>query len=69
MHGVFQVGEDGLAQRLIVGTEGRVYAVDIDGDALKKLRKTLADEDTSRVILVHSEPDDPKMRNRETPSW
>ena len=44
-----------------VGAEGRVYAVDIDGDALKKLRKNLADEDTSRVRLIHSEPDDPML--------
>ena len=44
-----------------VGAEGHVYAVDIDGDALKKLRKKLADEDTSRVTLVHSEPDDPML--------
>ena len=48
-----------LAEAL--GVEGRVYAVDIDGDALKKLRKKLADEDTSRVTLVHSEPDDPML--------
>ena len=44
-----------------VGAEGRVYAVDIDGDALEKLRNNLADEDTSRVTLVHSEPDDPML--------
>ena len=44
-----------------VGAEGRVYAVDIDGDALEKLRKNLADEDTSRVTLVHSQPDDPML--------
>ena len=44
-----------------VGAEGRVYAVDIDGDALKKLRKKLADADTSRVRLIHSEPDDPML--------
>ena len=44
-----------------VGPEGRVYAVDINANSLEKLRKNLAHEDTSRVALVHSEPDDPML--------
>ena len=44
-----------------VGAQGRVYAVDINASALEKLRKNLADDDTSRVALVHSEPDDPML--------
>ncbi len=44
-----------------VGTQGRVYAIDIDASALKKLKKNLADEDTSRVTLIHSLPDNPKL--------
>lgn len=45
----------------VVGASGRVYAVDIDADALRDLRHNLAVEDTSRVILVHSVPDDPRL--------
>lgn len=44
-----------------VGAQGRVYAIDINASALKKLKKNLADEDTSRVTLIHSLPDDPKL--------
>lgn len=44
-----------------VGAAGRVYAVDIDADALRELQGHLADEDTSRVMLVHSVPDDPML--------
>ena len=44
-----------------VGAEGRIYAVDIDNGSLKKLWKNLSAEDTSRVKLVHSKPDDPML--------
>jgi len=47
-----------------VGPTGRVYAVDIDADALEKLRKNLSDADTSRVTLIHSAPDDPMLPER-----
>ncbi|MFQ5572049.1 MAG: class I SAM-dependent methyltransferase [Rhodothermales bacterium] len=44
-----------------VGEHGHVYAVDIDRKALEDLRDNLADEDTSRVTLIHSVPDDPML--------
>jgi precorrin-6B methylase 2 len=44
-----------------VGPTGHVYAVDIDADALEKLQKNLAAEDTSRVTRIHSMPDDPML--------
>ena len=52
-----------LTIRLVeaVGMQGRVYAVDINAKSLETLRDNLAAEDTSRVVLVHSEPDDPML--------
>ena len=44
-----------------VGPQGRVFAVDIDDDALERLRDRLADEEIGNVTTVHSETDDPKL--------
>ena len=45
----------------VVGSSGQVYAVDIDADALRRLRGNLPDSLRDRVTTIHSEPDDPKL--------
>ena len=45
----------------VVGDTGRVYAVDIDEEALDRLRDTLEDEGIKNVVTVHSESDNPKL--------
>ena len=47
-----------------VGPTGRVFAVDIDRQALGKLRKRLADERLENVTVIESAPDDPKLPER-----
>lgn len=47
-----------------VGISGRVYAVDIDDEALERLHETLEDEDIGNVVTVLSETDDPKLPGR-----
>lgn len=44
-----------------VDDRGRVWAVDIDDEALDRLRDTLDEEEIGNVVVVHSEPDDPKL--------
>ena len=47
-----------------VGPTGRVFAVDIDRQALAKLRKRLADERLENVTVIESARDDPKLPER-----
>ncbi|MGH9779438.1 MAG: methyltransferase domain-containing protein, partial [Candidatus Acidiferrales bacterium] len=48
-----------LARR--VGPEGRVYAVDIDQDALKKLRRQAEKDNLSQIETVVGAKDDPRL--------
>ena len=47
-----------------VGPSGRVFAVDVDRQALAKLRKRLMDERLENVTVIESAPDDPKLPER-----
>ncbi len=44
-----------------VGDAGRVFAVDIDKDALKKLKKTAREMGLENIQTVHSKEDDPML--------
>lgn len=44
-----------------VGTDGRVYAVDVSERALERLDENLARYDLTNVTPIHSEPDDPRL--------
>lgn len=44
-----------------VGDEGRVYAVDIDADALRRLRARVIEEQLSNVEVIRGADDDPKL--------
>ncbi|HJR61140.1 MAG TPA: methyltransferase domain-containing protein [Vicinamibacterales bacterium] len=44
-----------------VGAEGRVFAVDVGADALRRLRKRVADEALSNVEVIEGAVDDPKL--------
>lgn len=44
-----------------VGAEGRIYAVDIDADVLKDLRKTVEKEGLKNVEAIVSKPDNPLL--------
>ena len=44
-----------------VGERGTVYGVDIDAEALERLRKNLQETEISNVVAVHSRPDDPML--------
>ena len=45
----------------LVGSEGNVYAVDVDKNKLNKLKKRLKDQSISNVQTVHGDQDDPKL--------
>ena len=45
----------------VVGTGGRVFAVDVDGDVVRQLEERAAREGWSNVEVVHSRPDDPRL--------
>ena len=55
-HGYFVLH---LARR--VGMEGVVYGVDVDEDALKKLRHNVDDAKLSNVRIIRSRADDPQL--------
>jgi len=44
-----------------VGAEGRVFAIDVGADALRRLRKRVADEALSNVQVIEGTVDDPKL--------
>jgi ubiquinone/menaquinone biosynthesis C-methylase UbiE len=44
-----------------VGPSGQVYAVDIDPGAIKQLKELVEKQSLSNVVVVHNEPDDPKL--------
>jgi SAM-dependent methyltransferase len=44
-----------------VGTEGRVFAVDVDGAVIARLRERAARERWTNVEIIHSTPTDPKL--------
>jgi len=44
-----------------VGVEGRVYAEDIDGDALKRLRERMKKGEFGNVDVIEGVADDPKL--------
>lgn len=48
-----------LAER--VGPEGTVFAVDIDEDALEKVRRRAERDGLTQVRIVHGAPDDPRL--------
>lgn len=48
-----------LARR--IGPEGTVYAVDIDENALRRLRNRVGNEGLTQVEVVHGDYDDPKL--------
>jgi len=48
-----------LARR--VGAEGAVYAVDVDEEALGKLRRRVEKDKLSNVQVIHSKENDPKL--------
>jgi len=48
-----------LARR--VGAEGRVYAVDIDQDALNKLRRRAEKENLAQIETIEGAKDDPRL--------
>jgi FkbM family methyltransferase len=45
----------------VVGPSGRVIAVDIDEQALARLRKRLTDEDIHNADVIRGAPDDPHL--------
>jgi precorrin-6B methylase 2 len=45
-----------------VGAEGRVLAVDVDGDAIERLRQRSARERWANVEIVHSTAADPRLQ-------
>jgi ubiquinone/menaquinone biosynthesis C-methylase UbiE len=44
-----------------VGRHGRVYAVDVAEDDLRRLRERAKDEDLSQVEVIEGETDDPRL--------
>jgi predicted methyltransferase len=48
-----------LARR--VGSEGRVYGVDVDEEALRKLRRRVRDEGLANVEVIEGKNDDPLL--------
>jgi len=44
-----------------VGAEGRVYAVDVDRDMIRYLRRRAAEQGYANVEVVHAEPDAPGL--------
>jgi len=44
-----------------VGDEGRVYAVDVDADVIRRLEQRAAREQWANVDVIHSRPDDPRL--------
>ncbi|MGH7608142.1 MAG: class I SAM-dependent methyltransferase [Gemmatimonadales bacterium] len=44
-----------------VGTEGRVFALDVDGAVIAQLRRRAAREQWANVEIVHSSPTDPRL--------
>jgi ubiquinone/menaquinone biosynthesis C-methylase UbiE len=48
-----------LARR--VGRDGRVYGVDVDEAALRRLRRRVEQEGFEQVRIVHGKPDDPLL--------
>ena len=45
----------------LVGSDGLVYAVDIEKYKLNRLSKRLKDQSITNVQTVHGDPDDPKL--------
>jgi predicted methyltransferase len=45
----------------VVGSSGRVYAVDVDDTALDRLRRRLADEPHPNVTVIKGTPTDPRL--------
>jgi ubiquinone/menaquinone biosynthesis C-methylase UbiE len=45
----------------VVGPQGMVYAVDIDEEVLKRLRKRVADSGLRNVEVIHGAEDNPKL--------
>ena len=56
-------GDGFFTQRLAaaVGPQGRVLAVDIGADALRRLRKRVSDQALSNVEVIEGAADDPKL--------
>ena len=44
-----------------VGPEGRVFAVDVGADALRRLRQRVSDEGFANVQVIEGSVDDPKL--------
>lgn len=44
-----------------VGEHGKVYAVDIDGDALAVVERTIEEKEIRNIELIQSVPDDPML--------
>lgn len=44
-----------------VGEQGKVYAVDISADTLRRLRARVASEKLTQVEIIEGSPDDPKL--------
>ncbi len=44
-----------------VGTNGRVFAVDVDTAVIQRLRQRATREQWSNVEIIHSAPDDPRL--------
>src|SRR5688572_14015031 len=45
----------------VVGSNGRVFAVEIDDAEIQRLRKRLQDDGIENVTIVRGAPDDPKL--------
>tara|TARA_R110002167_G_scaffold26182_8_gene90278 strand:+ start:2106 stop:2666 length:561 start_codon:yes stop_codon:yes gene_type:complete len=47
-----------------VGLQGKVYAVDVSASRLEVLRAHIKERNTTNIVPVHSDEDDPKLRDR-----
>lgn len=54
-------GTFSVALARVVGSSGRIYAVDISADALERLRKRVAGDGLGNLEVIHAAEDNPQL--------